>query len=72
MLEYLGAEPGSALFIGNNPDKDCRGAHGVGMKFAQVQPAVSQKDGFSAAHQEEPEFVIETLFELPQILQRLN
>jgi putative hydrolase of the HAD superfamily len=72
MLEYLGTEPGSALFVGDNPDKDCRGAHGIGMKFAQVGQATSNGNRFSAANQEEPEFVIETLFELPQILQRLN
>jgi putative hydrolase of the HAD superfamily len=72
MLEYLRAEPASALFIGDNPDKDCRGAHAVGMKFAHVQHAVSHEDQFDAANQENPEFVIETLFELPQILQRLN
>jgi hypothetical protein len=41
------------------------------MKFAQVQPAVSHGDRFSA-NQDKPEFVIETLFELPQILQHLN
>ena len=32
MLQCLDTEPDSALFIGDNPEKDCKGAHGIGMK----------------------------------------
>jgi putative hydrolase of the HAD superfamily len=70
MLEYLHAEPASVLFVGDNPDKDCRGAHGVGMKFAQIQCWNGQPPGFAAG--EQPEFFIETLFQLPQILNHMN
>jgi len=72
MLDYLGVEPGSTLFVGDNPEKDCMGAHGVGMKVAQIQNATSDGGQFSAAGREVPEFVIKTLYELPQILQQVN
>jgi putative hydrolase of the HAD superfamily len=72
MLESLAADPGSTLFIGDNPEKDCSGAHGVGMKFAQIQNAPSHGGQFIAAAREEPEFIIETLFDLPHILQHMN
>jgi putative hydrolase of the HAD superfamily len=70
MLEYLHTEPASVLFVGDNPDKDCRGAHGVGMKFAQIQCWKRHSQDFAGG--EKPEFVIETLFQLPQILNQMN
>jgi putative hydrolase of the HAD superfamily len=72
MLEFLQIEPESVLFIGDNPNKDCRGAHGAGMKCAQVlHPAVNgiRPD---AEIKETPEFVIDTLLQLPQILGHFN
>jgi putative hydrolase of the HAD superfamily len=72
MLEFLRADPGSALYIGDNPEKDCRGAHGVGMKFVQVCPPASNGNGSGTAVHENPEFVIETLLQLPQILEHMN
>ena len=72
MLEFLGAEPASALYIGDNPDKDCRGAHGVGMKFVQVCHPASTGYRPGTAVCENPEYVIETLLQLPQILQHMN
>ena len=72
MLEYLKMEPECVLFIGDNPIKDCSGAHGAGMKCAQVRhPAVN---GIypDAQIKETPEFVIDTLLQLPQILRHLN
>jgi putative hydrolase of the HAD superfamily len=71
MLESLNADPESALFIGDNPDKDCRGAHGAGMKFAQVRYSESRQYQRDTATRESPEFIIDTLFQLPQILQQI-
>jgi putative hydrolase of the HAD superfamily len=72
MLESLKSDPGSALFVGDNPDKDCKGAHSAGMKYAQVQNCASHRNRCSIVIQETPEFVIDTLFQLPQILQRMS
>jgi putative hydrolase of the HAD superfamily len=71
MLEFLQADPQSALFIGDNPDKDGRGAHGVGMKYAQIQhPPHPVKSGVEG--QELPEFVIDSMLQLPHILQQMS
>lgn len=72
MLECLHVAPHSALYIGDNPEKDCRGAHGVGMKFVQVQRRGIMPDTPGVPGGERPEFSIETLFQLPQILQAMN
>jgi putative hydrolase of the HAD superfamily len=71
MLESLGADPDSVLFVGDNPDKDCRGAHGAGMKYAQLQTC-GLGDQDSCSGLDAPEFTIDTLFQLPQILRKLN
>ena len=72
MLECLGVEPEAALFVGDNPEKDCRGAHSIGMQAAQVQIPSWRGGQAGTANQEGPEFVIETLYELPQILRQTN
>lgn len=72
MLESLGVDPGSALCIGDNPEKDCRGAHGVGMRFVQVRYHGSSGDLSGDAKVDQPEYSIETLCQLPEILQVLN
>jgi putative hydrolase of the HAD superfamily len=72
MLESLDADPESALFIGDNPDKDCKGAHGAGMKCAQVQHPLSRGSRAGTVGRETPEFIIDTLFQLPQILQQMS
>lgn len=72
MLQSLRAEPGCTLYIGDSPEKDCKGAHGVGMKFVQVRYPCSSENGSGDANRESPEYVIETLFQLPQILQHMN
>jgi len=72
MLDSLRAEPDSVLFVGDNPEKDCRGAHQIGMKYAQVQPSLPEKCQCKDEAGEEPEFVIDSLFQLPAILQELN
>jgi putative hydrolase of the HAD superfamily len=72
MLESFRTDPQSALFVGDNPEKDGRGAHGVGMQYAQIRhaplPAVSPDEaGYGRS-----EFVIHSLFQLPQILQQIG
>jgi putative hydrolase of the HAD superfamily len=66
MLDYLRAEPINALYVGDNPAKDCKGAHQAGMKFAQLR-APSCCDT-AAGSVEKPEFVIDSLYQLPRIL----
>ena len=72
MLESLHVKPDSALFIGDSPDKDCVGAHGIGMKFVQVQRSGKCGEKIGATVGQRPEYLMETLFELPQILQHIN
>ena len=72
MLDSLDAKPDSALFIGDNPEKDCRGAHQAGMKFAQVQHPTGPGNACCASDRESPEFIMDSLFQLPPILQELN
>jgi putative hydrolase of the HAD superfamily len=65
MMESLDTEPASSLFVGDNPDKDGRGALNAGMSYAQVRPPLLQ-DGGSRS------FLIDTLFQLPPILRQLS
>ncbi len=70
MLESLMADPGSVIFVGDNPAKDCRGAHSAGMRYAQIQKR--PQPGKCPVFEETPEFIIDTLFQLPQLLQQLG
>ena len=70
MLESLGADPSSTLFVGDNPAKDCKGAHGAGMRYAQIHQRAQQMN--RPAIEETPEFIIDTLFQLPQLLQQIG
>jgi putative hydrolase of the HAD superfamily len=72
MLEYLETDPGSVLFVGDNAEKDCRGAHRAGMKCAHIRRPWTSRPHTRAITREAPEFAIETLLQLPQILQCLN
>jgi len=72
MLESLQTKSDSALFVGDNYEKDCRGAHRSGMKCAQLLHCPPRGDRLREAAQEEPEFIIDSLFQLPPILQELN
>jgi putative hydrolase of the HAD superfamily len=69
MLDYLRAEPRQALYVGDNPDKDCRGAHSAGMGFAQLRVPRLQGNGTSSKEVEVPEYVIDSLYQLPSILE---
>ncbi|MCL2877289.1 MAG: HAD family hydrolase [Acidobacteria bacterium] len=66
MLEALGIPPQSALFVGDSPEKDGRGARGAGMFYVRVAPSA---DGPPAGPDEA---VIENLLQLPQILIQLQ
>ncbi len=68
MLDYLRADPCEALYIGDNPDKDCRGAHGAGMMFAQVSAPNGRTDSVAPR----PDYVIGSLYQLPHILEQAN
>jgi putative hydrolase of the HAD superfamily len=72
MLESLRVEPDSALFIGDNPDKDCRGAHGAGIKFAEVRHAESKRTASDSELGETPEYILDSLLKLPRILKHMN
>jgi len=69
MLESLRTNAQCALYIGDNPLKDCNGAHRAGMKFAQIRSSTPYQDNIG---EEKPEFVIDSLFQLPPILLELN
>ncbi|MBN2321150.1 MAG: HAD family hydrolase [Acidobacteria bacterium] len=72
MLQSLETEAENALFVGDNPTKDCTGAHRAGMKYAQIRPPVSGGEDLDSACNERPEYVIDSLFQLPPILQELK
>jgi len=70
LLERFGTDPARALYVGDNPDKDCAGAHRAGMKFVQVagrqvRPGPTREGGAA-------EFVIENLHQLPGVLALLE
>ncbi len=68
-LACLQVQPEEALFVGDNPEKDGRGAHDVGMRYVQLQKSPSQAD-FICGRQ--PDFVIESLLQLPNLLRQLE
>jgi putative hydrolase of the HAD superfamily len=70
VLEALGIPPHAALFVGDNPEKDGRGARGAGMAYVRVAPAAG---GQSTRPLPVPadEIVIENLLQLPRILIQL-
>ena len=72
MLQSLETEAKNALFVGDNPIKDCIGAHRAGMKCAQISLPVSCGDVPGDTCGEKPEYAIDSLFQLPPILQEMN
>jgi putative hydrolase of the HAD superfamily len=69
MLIRLQVQPSAALFIGDSLEKDCRGAHHVGMRCVRVQrPLIHWADSC----REDAEFVIESLLQLPIVLKQLE
>jgi putative hydrolase of the HAD superfamily len=72
MLQSLQAESNSALFIGDNPEKDGRGAHGAGMPYAQIRHSQLQAVNKNIVVTNSSEFMIDSLFQLPQLLQQMS
>ena len=68
MLEALGISPQSALFVGDNPEKDGNGARGAGMFYARVAP----ESAYSPASTFPDQIKIESLLQLPEILIQLR
>jgi putative hydrolase of the HAD superfamily len=69
MMDSLKSRPFNTLYIGDNREKDCKGAHGVGMKFIQVQIPSRNGHRSESASADEADYVVESLYQLPQILQ---
>jgi putative hydrolase of the HAD superfamily len=72
MLKFLQTDSRNVLFIGDNPSKDCIGAHNVGMKYAQIRYPVKRENDHENSCEKDPEYIIDTLFQLPTILQELK
>jgi putative hydrolase of the HAD superfamily len=69
MLDRLDAVPEEALFIGDNQEKDCRGARNVGMKCIQVRKPAFRSD---TAEVEEGDGLMDSLLQLPAVLKQLG
>ncbi|NLT65909.1 MAG: HAD-IA family hydrolase [Acidobacteria bacterium] len=68
MLRAFSIPADSALYIGDNPDKDCVGAHRAGIRFVHLlHPHYA-----ACRYREAPDFVISTLSQLPQLLRSIN
>ncbi|HYK89523.1 MAG TPA: HAD family hydrolase [Acidobacteriota bacterium] len=69
MMDYLKTQPRTTLYVGDNPEKDCQGAHAAGMRCAQVvaPSVVERKSEPSSA--DKADYVLDSLFQLPRILQ---
>ena len=68
MLDSLLTTASRSVFVGDNPEKDCIGAHSVGMAFVRVLPDSRLREPYCDV-EEAPEFVIRSLTELPQVLE---
>jgi putative hydrolase of the HAD superfamily len=71
MLASLQTYPESSLFVGDNLEKDWKGAQAAGMKYVHVRNSQSDANGGSVARIL-PEPAIQSLLQLPKILQDLN
>jgi putative hydrolase of the HAD superfamily len=69
MLDCLRTAPSKSIFIGDNADKDWRGAHSVGMRFVRVLTDNRVEERSDHGRAGTPEFVIKNLNELPRVLQ---
>jgi putative hydrolase of the HAD superfamily len=72
MLELLQSAPRNTLFVGDNPEKDGKGAKKVGMLYVQIRHSQVKQFGSGRSIQETPELILESLFELPHALQQWN
>jgi putative hydrolase of the HAD superfamily len=72
MLGMLQSAPKNTLFVGDNPEKDGKGAKNVGMLYLQIRHSQIKQFGSGPAIQGTPELVLESLFELPRVLRQWN
>ncbi len=71
MLDHLQTYPESSLFVGDNAEKDWRGAQAAGMRYVHVQNSSVETNGTCIA-ENVPGPVIESLHQLPDVLQEFG
>lgn len=72
MMDCLKIAASHALFIGDNPEKDCAGAHGVGMKCVRILSGAGNGKEIHSDNDYGADFVIDSLLRLPEILRDSN
>jgi putative hydrolase of the HAD superfamily len=72
MLEFLQLAPQNVLFVGDNPDKDGKGAKNAGMLYLQIQHSKDKQFDSGRVIKETAGLLIDSLFELPQVLRQWN
>jgi putative hydrolase of the HAD superfamily len=70
MSELLQAAPRNTLFIGDNPEKDGKGAKNVGMLYLQIRHSRAKQSDSGPAIYGVPELILGSLLELPHVLQQ--
>ena len=68
VLEELDLSPQEAVYVGDNPFDDVKGAKGVGMGTVWINRYGKELDDGLPS----PDYQIESLADLPQILERWN
>ncbi len=71
MMRSLNADPARTIYVGDNPAKDCLGAHRAGIRFAMVRPNSHSRQSV-LPEDIGAEFMLKSLLELPQILKRAD
>jgi 2-haloacid dehalogenase len=66
-LEKAGVEPTEALYVGDNPKKDCVGAKNVGMTSVLLDPSGEKRDLWDNC-----DFVVSSLLEVVEIVKELR
>ncbi|WP_209475464.1 TIGR02253 family HAD-type hydrolase [Thermococcus stetteri] len=66
-LEKAGVEPDEALYVGDNPKKDCTGAKNVGMTSVLLDPSGEKRELW-----ENCDFVVSSLSEVVEIVKGLR
>lgn len=70
-LDKLGVEPENAVMVGNRIDTDIVGANRLGMKSIQFKWNNRYNNSMDS-EEEKPDFIVESLFELPGILRAFS
>jgi putative hydrolase of the HAD superfamily len=72
MLNLLQLPPRNMLFVGDNPEKDGKGAKNAGMLYRQIRHSqkILSASGFEAG--ETPEPIFESLFDLRHALEQMQ